>query len=131
MAEAHTGRTVLLIDDESNIRKVTRLRLEVEGYTVLTAARGEVGLSLAKMERPDVILLDVLMPHMDGREVLRRLKADPETQDIPVVMLTVVGTEDELFEPIGPGAVVHVTKPYESEDLVQKVKQVLSEHPQH
>ena len=77
------GRTVLLVEDESNIRKMTRARLEREGYTVLTATQGDMGLTMAKREQPDVILLDVLMPIIDGREVLRRLKADAATQQIP------------------------------------------------
>ncbi len=118
---------MLLVEDESNIRKMTRARLEREGYTVLTASQGDMGLAMAKREQPDLILLDVLMPKTDGREVLRRLKADAATQQIPVIMLTVVGMDEALSDPMPPGAVFHVTKPYDPQDLLAKVRMALGE----
>ena len=125
-----TQRTILLIDDDTNIRKMTRLRLERAGYRVATAARGELGLSMARIEHPDLIILDVLMPLMDGREVLKRLKADPETRDVPVGLLTVVTTDEQMSEPIPPGAAFYLTKPYDSDELLQKVEVALSKRSQ-
>lgn len=120
------GANILVIDDDASIRKVTALRLEREGYRVLTAPEGEEGLRIAKAERPDVILLDILMPRMDGREVLRRLKADPETQTIPVILLTVIGAHDDTYGPLGPGYLFHLSKPYHPDELVAKIQAVLT-----
>lgn len=121
--------TVLIIDDDTSVRKVAQVRLERGGYRVLTAADGEEGLQLAKAERPHAILLDILMPRMDGREVLRRLKADPATHAIPVILLTVIEAHDDLHEPIGPGWADRISKPYNPEHLLQKVQAVLTIPP--
>jgi CheY-like chemotaxis protein len=117
--------TILIIDDDTSVRKVAQIRLQREGYRVLAAADGEEGLRLARAERPQVILLDILMPRMDGREVLRRLKADPATHAIPVLLLTVIEAHDELHEPIGPGWADRLSKPYNPDQLLQKVQALL------
>ena len=121
--------TILIIDDDSSVRKVAQFRLERAGYRILTAANGEEGLELAKAQQPDAILLDILMPKMDGREVLRRLKADPAMHVIPVILLTVVEAHDELYDPIGPGWVDRISKPYNPDHLLQKVQAVLTAPP--
>jgi CheY-like chemotaxis protein len=121
--------TILIIDDDPSVRKVAQFRLEREGYRVLVAPNGADGLQLAKAERPGAILLDILMPGMDGREVLRRLKADADTAAIPVILLTVVEAHDELSEPIGPGWADRVSKPYNPDHLLQTVQRVLSANP--
>jgi len=118
---------ILLIDDESNVRKMTKARLEQAGYDVLSAARGELGLDVAQREKPDAIILDVMMPQMDGREVLKRLKADPETHDIPVIILTVIQPGDDMADPIPPGADAHLSKPYRPDELLQKLRGILDE----
>lgn len=118
--------TILIIDDDPSVRKVAQFRLERGGYRVLTAADGEDGLQLAKTERPHAILLDILMPRMDGREVLRRLKSDPATHAIPVILLTVLEAHDDLHEPIGPGWADRISKPYNPDHLLQKVQAVVS-----
>ena len=119
-------RTVLLIDDEAGARKLVKLLLEREGFRALTAANGAEGLILAKVERPDVILLDIIMPKMGGYEVLRHLNADPDTHDIPVVMLTAKGTEHDIATSFRLGGVFHVEKPYETKDLLQKIQVALA-----
>ena len=129
MSAPKTGETILIIDDDSSLRKVVKLRLEWEGYHVLTAEDGEQGLQLAKAEQPHVILLDILMPKMDGREALRGLKADPNTRDIPVILLTVIGQNDELYTPLGTGHAFHLSKPYNSHELLEKIRQVLLKEP--
>jgi two-component system cell cycle response regulator len=126
MAEETATQTVLIIEDDTNIRKMTSLRLAREGYRVLTAPAGEEGLEVARRERPHVILLDVLMPEMDGREVLRRLKADPDTCDIPVILLSVLRPEDGLAESIPQGQAIYLSKPYKHQDLLKTVHFALS-----
>ena len=126
MADEKPRRTVLMIDDETNSRKVVKLLLEREGYRVLTAPNGEEGLILAKVETPDVILLDVIMPKMDGYETLRRLRGDQDMQEIPVIMVTAKGTEHDIAASFRLGAVFHVEKPYETRDLLQKIQVALT-----
>ncbi|MBI3316149.1 MAG: response regulator, partial [Candidatus Omnitrophica bacterium] len=90
-----TKKTVLLIDDEKDILKLLQYNLEKEGFGVLTATSGESGFELAKAKRPDLVVLDIMMPGMDGLEVLKLLKKTSQTQPIPVVMLTAKGTETD------------------------------------
>lgn len=122
MAEGASGRTILTVDDEGSARKLVKLLLEREGYRVLTAANGEEGLVLAKAERPDLILLDLMMPKMNGHEVLRRLKRDPDTKHIPVIMLTARGADVDIAASFEQGATFHMEKPYETKDLLQKIQ---------
>ena len=118
-------KTVLMVDDEANARKVVKLILEREGYRALTAANGEEGLIFAKVERPDVILLDVMMPKMSGYDMLKRLREDQDTQQIPVIMLTAKGTEHDIATSFRLGAIFHLQKPYETKDLLQKIQVAL------
>jgi CheY-like chemotaxis protein len=120
--------TVLIIDDDPSVRKVATLRLEREGFRVFVTGDGEEGIKLAKAEQPQVILLDILMPRMDGREVLRRLKADAATHAIPVILLTVIEAHDELHDPIGPGYADRLSKPYKPEQLLEKVRAFARPH---
>jgi hypothetical protein len=126
MPGATNERTVLLIDDDTNIRKTAGRRLAEEGYRVLTASGGEEGLRLAKAERPSLILLDLMMPKMDGREVLRRLKSDPETKPIPVILLTVIETMDEFYAPVPLGQAFYISKPYQPQKLLKTIELVMS-----
>ena len=126
MAEERTKCLVLLIDDESNARRMAGLLLEREGYQFLAAPNGEEGLTLAKVELPDVILLDVMMPKMDGFETLRRLKTDRDTKSIPVIMVTAKATERAIASSFQLGAVLHVEKPYETKDLLQKIEAAIA-----
>ena len=114
--------TILLIDDELNSRKLVKLLLEREGYKALTAANGQEGLLLAKVHQPSLILLDVIMPKMNGFETLRRLREDQDTTHIPVVMVTAKGTEHDIAASFRLGAVFHIEKPYETKDLLQKIE---------
>ena len=119
-------RTILMIDDESNARKVTKLVLEREGFRVLTAATGDEGLILAKIERPHAILLDVMMPKMNGYETLKRLRDDQDTAAVPVIMVTARGTEHDIATAFRLGAVFHIEKPYETQDLLNKITVALT-----
>ena len=126
MPDAAAPRTILAIDDEANSRKMVKLLLEREGYRVVTTANGEEGLLLAKVEQPALILLDVMMPKMDGHETLRRLRADQDTSEIPVIMVTARGTEHDIAASFRLGVVFHVEKPYETKDLLQKIQVALT-----
>lgn len=126
MPEADRPRTVLMIDDEESARKLVKLLLERSGYRVFTAPNGSDGLVLAKAELPRVILLDVMMPKMDGYETLRRLKKDPDTRAIPVMMLTAKGADHDIAQSFALGAVCHLEKPYETKDLLQKIEMALA-----
>lgn len=122
MPQERPERTILLIDDEAGARKLVKLVLEREGFRVLTAPNGEEGLSVAKLEHPDVILLDLIMPKMDGHEALRQLKNDPATHTIPVIVLTAKGAERDLATSVRLGAACHLEKPYETKELLQKIQ---------
>lgn len=122
MAEANVTQTILVIDDETDVREVSKLLFEREGFRVLTASNGQEGMLLAKVNRPDVILLDVLMPTMDGYATLRVLKDDPDTCHIPVIMVTARRTEKDFATSFRLGAVSYVEKPYLTADLLRKIK---------
>ena len=122
MTQAQGGATILAVDDEVNARKLLTLLLEREGYRVITAAHGEEALILAKVEHPQVILLDIMMPKMSGYDALKRLREDQDTKDIPVIMVTAKGTEHDIAASFRLGAVFHLEKPYETKDLVQKIQ---------
>ena len=113
---------ILVVDDEVDIVELVKVRLEHVGYTVLTAYNGRDCFNKAKVEKPDLILLDIIMPEVDGRETLRRLKADPETQSIPVVMLTSMGDTDSIFKAGDLGSKDYIVKPYEQEIHLSTIK---------
>lgn len=113
--------TVLVVDDSLVVRAVVRSRLEEEGYRVVEAVDGIAALDECRQAAPDVVLLDVEMPGIDGREVLRRLKADPGLADIPVVFLTArIGMAD-VVDGLRSGAHDYLRKPFEPEELVARV----------
>lgn len=115
-------KTILLIDDDLMIASVVKLRLEeADGFHVEVATDGPDGLRQAAAHRPDLILLDWQMPGMDGIEVLRTLKADKETADIPVIMLTGKGTMGDVEVALAFGAVGYVAKPVQFDELSKRV----------
>ena len=127
MAASEPKPTVLLIDDEPGIAKMAGRRLEQAGYRVVTAADGERGLLAVRAEHPDLILMDVMMPRLNGHELLRMLKEDPDTKSIPVIMLTAKGTDRDMAASIAYGAVYHMSKPYQPMELLEEVKMALEQ----
>ena len=124
-SEHHVPR-VLVVDDQSDIRMMCRVNLALEGYDVVEAADGESGLLAVRASRPDVVLLDVMMPGIDGWEVLETLKNDKITRDIPVVMLTArVQREDEI-RGWTSGASDYVSKPFNPSVLIDVVRRILA-----
>jgi len=119
-------RRVLVIDDEEDIREVARLSLELVGqYQVLTASSGRDGLDSARSHRPDAILLDVMMPDMDGPAALAELRADPSTRDIPVQFLTAKTQQAERMRLAQLGAAGILTKPFDPLKLSADVASAL------
>ncbi|MBU1852056.1 MAG: response regulator [Candidatus Omnitrophica bacterium] len=125
MKEGEKNR-ILVVDDETNLVKAIEIRLKQANYEVLTAGDGIEGLEKAKKERPDLILLDVLMPGMDGYQTLVELKALDETKSIPVVMLTAKGQVEDVVTAQGMGADDYVVKPYNFIILLEKIRNLLN-----
>jgi CheY-like chemotaxis protein len=126
MAKQGQGYTVLVADDEPEVLNLVRMMLEMEGYTILEAVNGQKTVEMLQTESPDLILLDVRMPRMSGLAVLDRLASDPETKDIPVIMLSVVTTYPEVRQALRKGAVAYLSKPFELKEMVRLVDQVLA-----
>jgi two-component system, OmpR family, alkaline phosphatase synthesis response regulator PhoP len=116
---------VLVVDDEAHIRRIVEINLKRAGYRVTMAVDGVEALEKVKAERPDLVLLDVMMPRMDGFEALRILKEDAETAEIPVMMLTARAQDQDIFQGTRGGAIVYLTKPFSPQDLLTGVKQAL------
>lgn len=113
---------ILIVDDDPNICELLRLYLNKEGYTTLIGHNGEVALELFKTEHPSLVLLDVMMPRMDGWEVCRRIRA---TGDTPVIMLTAKGETFDKVLGLELGADDYVVKPFDSKEVVARIKAVL------
>lgn len=120
------AKTVLVVDDEQDILDLVRFRLEHDGYHVLTASDGESGLSLARAERPDLCILDVMMPKLGGLEVLAHLRDDPATADTRVILLTARGQDADVDRGFELGAHDYVTKPFSPKELRRRVQALLS-----
>ena len=117
---------ILFIEDESALQKTFGDILKQEGYKMLSALDGEVGLKMAQAEKPDLILLDLILPKMHGFEVLRALKADEATKSIPIIVLTNLETMDDVEKALELGATTYLVKTnYTLEEVVQKIKKTL------
>jgi len=113
---------VLIIDDDAALVAGLRRNMEFYSYQVISALAGSDGLAKAGKEKPDVILLDIKMPDMDGREVLKKLRDDPATKNIPVIMLTSRREIEEVVKSISGGAVDYLTKPFVFEPAAGLIK---------
>lgn len=121
------SRTILIVDDEEDVRSITQLGLEMaSSWTVLTASSGQEALDLAAIHQPDVILLDMMMPDMDGRTTLQRLKANPVTQALPVILVTakVQSSDGNPFGDLEVAAVF--AKPFRPLQLAQQIGEALN-----
>ena len=115
-------RRILTIEDDETQRTLIKKILERRDYAVLTAEDGETGLSLAKDEKPDLILLDVVMPGINGKEVCQRLKSDDRTKDIPILFLTTKDSPKDIIEHYDLGAEIHLTKPINPKELINQIE---------
>ncbi len=117
--------TILVVEDEKDIRELLRHHLEREHFRVLAASSGEEGLKLAKREHPDLVLLDLMLPGLDGLEVCRALRADAETRRTPIVMLTARSEDADVVAGLELGADDYVTKPFQPRVLLARLRAVL------
>ncbi len=124
IAERMKGR-ILIIEDEPALVTMLRYNLEHEGFEVLAAADGEEGLLMVEEQAPDLILLDWMVPMVSGIEACRRLRRNPETRDIPIIMLTARGEEADRVRGLNAGADDYITKPFSPSELVARVHAVL------
>jgi len=113
---------VLVVDDEEYIQHILNFSFGAEGYDVVTAADGEECIRKAKSEKPDIIVLDIMMPKMDGYEACKRLKTDPSTKGIPVILLTAKGREVDRKLGSQAGADDYVVKPFSPGRLIERVE---------
>jgi len=117
---------ILVVDDEADLVETIQFALELEGYNVLVASNGEEGLNIARQEKPDIILLDLMLPKLDGYKVCRLLKFDERYKSIPILMLTAKTQEKDKILGKETGADEYVTKPFDMDELMAKVKSYLS-----
>ncbi len=121
-------KKILFIEDESALQKTFGEILNQEGYEMISALDGEIGLRLAKDKKPDLILLDLVLPKIHGFEVLKQLKTDKETKDIPVIVLTNLEGIGDVDKALGLGATTYLVKAqYGLEEIVEKIKKALGE----
>lgn len=115
---------ILVCDDERHIVRLIQVNLERQGYQVITAYDGKEGLQKIESEKPDLVVLDVMMPYMDGFEVLKAIRRDPQFEALPVIMLTAKAQDKDVFEGYHYGADMYLTKPFNPMELVSFVKRI-------
>ncbi|HRK21722.1 MAG TPA: response regulator [Fimbriimonadaceae bacterium] len=117
---------ILVCDDERHIVRLIQVNLERQGWDVVTAFDGKEGLEKIRSEKPNLVVLDVMMPYMDGFEVLKSLRREPETEALPVIMLTAKAQDKDVFEGYHYGADMYLTKPFNPMELVTFVKRIIA-----
>jgi DNA-binding response OmpR family regulator len=120
---------VLLVDDDPVILKLLQVNFEMEGYVVSCANDGEEGLAKARAERPDIVLLDIMMPKMDGLEVTKALKGDDDTKGIPIILLSAKAQASDIQIGKDMGADDYLTKPFDPLELLERVHELLHDGP--
>ncbi len=117
--------TILIVDDEEDVLELVRYNLAKEGYAVIAAETGERALTQAHAKGPDLVILDLMLPGIDGLEVCKQLKAEPKTRHIPIIMLTAKGEESDIVTGLELGADDYVTKPFSPKVLIARVRRTL------
>jgi DNA-binding response OmpR family regulator len=130
MGEGRETALVLVVDDQRDILGLIRLRLEQAGYEVVTATDGEQALGLVTSHRPNLVVLDVMLPVIDGREVTRRIRSDARTAGIPVLLVSASVHEHEVQEGLDAGADDYLPKPFTAEVLRGRVAALLERSPE-
>ncbi len=118
--------TVLVIDDDPVILELLRVNFEIEGFDVICATDGEEGLQRAHEQHPDVVISDIMMPRRDGLQLLNDLKGDPETEDLPVILLSAKAQKAEVQQGLDLGADDYITKPFDPLELIDRLNAVMS-----
>ncbi len=119
---------IVIAEDEPDIRELIAFTLRFAGYEVITGNNGEEGYLLTKSERPDLVMLDVRMPKLTGYEACKRIKAESELANIPVIFLSAKGQENEIEQGLAAGAEEYLLKPFAPDQLVDRVKTVLAKY---
>lgn len=119
------GQTIHIVEDEADIRELLKFNLQREGYATLESGDGRQGLELARTQKPDLILLDVMLPGMDGFQVCRELERDPSTSCIPIILLTARGEEVDRIVGLELGADDYVVKPFSVRELLLRIRAIL------
>ena len=117
--------TILIVEDDPDIREIMEYNLSKEGLRITCADDGKVGLRLAREKNPDLLLLDRMLPGMAGEEICKHLRADPETKELPIIMITAKGEESDIVEGLTGGADDYITKPFRPAELVARTHALL------
>ncbi len=120
-------KKILVVDDEEDILNFLELVLREKGYEVVTAASGHDALTRAQLEKPDLVLLDIMMPQMDGWEVLKLLRIDDETASIPVAMLSARTEARDRVQGLQEGAIDYICKPFSLQELLTKIEAIFAQ----
>jgi two-component system alkaline phosphatase synthesis response regulator PhoP len=118
-------KRILVVDDEIYIVHILEFSLTMEGYSVLTASNGEEALHVIEQERPDLVVLDIMMPKLDGFEVCRRLRQDEQFRSLPVILLSAKGRPVDRDAGLDAGADDYITKPFSPRKLLEKIRELL------
>jgi len=122
------AKKILVIEDDKFLRELISQKLLKEGYDILEAIDGEKGIESAKTEKPDLILLDLILPGIDGFEVLARIKSDPEASKIPIIILSNLGQKDDIEKGLNMGAVDYLIKAhFTPAEIIEKIRTVIKE----
>ncbi len=114
-------KKILIVDDEPDVLNVLRKGLSVEGYSIITADNGNDAITLAKSEHPNLITLDILMPHIDGAKIAEKLKEDPDTKDIPIIFITCLVSKEEAEKGRIVAGSIFFAKPYDMGELLSEI----------
>ncbi|MDI6606592.1 MAG: response regulator [Candidatus Omnitrophota bacterium] len=121
------AKKILLVDDEAQLVEMVKMRLEANGYQVLSAYDGQGALDKARKERPDLIILDLMLPKIDGYKVCRMLKFDEKYKNIPIILFTARAQEADMELGKEVGADAYITKPFDPPSVLKKIKELLQE----
>lgn len=121
------GKTILVADDEPAVLRSLEFILKKEGYRVLTAVNGQEAYDLASANLPDLVLLDIQMPRMDGNQVCRQLRDTPASAELYIIMITAKGQESDRLNSMESGANEYITKPFSPRKVIARVKEILGE----
>jgi len=121
------AKTILIVDDHGALRYILSVDLQKKGFKTLTTGSGEKGIEIARAENPDLILLDAMMPGIDGFETCRILKEDDDTKDIPIVMVTAKSQRKDVLEGLQAGATSYMVKPFKFEELFEKIVEIIGQ----
>ena len=121
------AKKILIVDDEPNLVKILESRLKSNGYEVISAFDGQQGLDRVRQDKPDLVILDLMLPQLHGYEVCKQLRADTVHKDIPIVMLTASGKAGDIQEGLNLGANAYIAKPFKPEALLGIIKALIWE----